>query len=1274
MAAACEMESIPEKYLTLEEKTKLKERLALLKKEYKKTVHRLQRSQRAERVKTHIKKTIEEQNRLLSQELSAQHSVSVLSGPFTDVNNVAGKVTESTQSMAAPPAEERKPSVSFNLDPEILPGERRSLSYSGSESSGQDSSKTEASGSPGPNHGKRSRLRLHRSARSESVSPRFPVTISPEGQCIPMGPGSTRGPTLCLRDNGPLKISETTVNSSSENTRRVQVSPERKNDLGVNVSVQQRITMEDTNASASPVFKKCPKADSPSTRTFFPENVDPICPEEKETQDVSCRNKTMQRVKDPPHSGANNTPPMGAGTGQDQTLDVTGDPSPRSQVVETSLTSPPCADDHSTTTSLNHHGGSPPAEEIRSPLDSCTLVEGLLFPVEYYVRTTRRMTSCQRKVDLEAVINSQLGCTARKGTRGGPRRADASSTASPKVSGTPPVSATRSRRGRKSCPASVSSGLINLSKELETGSDTKPEGDGTKGESEEDVRQETSAENPKMEEGVKKAEAVTEGRMVTVTQDGDGCGSDDVTPHTETRVYNLRTPAKTRQTGSPSPLFGGRLGLLHILGHSNITDFHLPDEDFGLLKLKKLKSFSFVDPFVPELTKQKQWADNIASSVTPACASCVTPACASCVTPACASSVTPACASSVTPACASSVTPACASSALLHGPPRICTSESPKVATPNKLNHSFLHSRQATLRDNVPASQDVGPVSQTFFSRETPEVFHLSKETGEAFTPGSPVTQVPCDLPPQSALWAPTCSNTQVSDPVLQAHFGSLDPEAATFGQGVVFSSVNMEPTEDKNFCSETEPPLNVHGPGRETRDVVLSTSMCSGPADTHSESIFLGCTPGLPMLGFTPAAFSSPAPSEEMSSPRTTAFTPPEQSSPLSNGDDSVAQDGADSHRFCNLSFPTSGDDARGCHPEDEESANRSDQCTEEGTTGGDRLCLVSEIKDACGGGLPVDLCSVWWDFSGCTDLCVVSASEYSVRLWRPQEVCTWKCVHTWDFPEISVIQILPMFQERNLVCVAVGNVEITEIWVLASDPDLLTWEKQLVKHGLTKTAQGLSRHRVVTTSGEGASQVVELWQLSENGSVAGSHTLVAPKDSIVAFSEVDGERDALVGSTVDNNLVLWNSVSGHLLGTYYIGDLCSDIACISATSDSGLLFFVIGSVLSKPCEINGSCVFKLIATNPQGGASARIMAYTLPDGASSRFLEGDVKKPRAAAVLTCGSIALWDLSRSHCSALLPPDWGTPWCLVRWGHRSSCLLAGRKDGSICVYEYTDCG
>lgn len=56
------------------------------------------------------------------------------------------------------------------------------------------------------------------------------------------------------------------------------------------------------------------------------------------------------------------------------------------------------------------------AAPTENPLSSCTVVEGLLFPVEYYVRTTRRMSSCQREVNLAAVIESQLG-KGKKGQR-----------------------------------------------------------------------------------------------------------------------------------------------------------------------------------------------------------------------------------------------------------------------------------------------------------------------------------------------------------------------------------------------------------------------------------------------------------------------------------------------------------------------------------------------------------------------------------------------------------------------------------------------------------------------------------------------------------------------------------------------------------------------------------------------------------------------------------------------------------------------------------------
>lgn len=55
-------------------------------------------------------------------------------------------------------------------------------------------------------------------------------------------------------------------------------------------------------------------------------------------------------------------------------------------------------------------GTAPVSEENQA--HSCTVIEGLLFPAEYYVRTTRHMSDSQRKVALEAVIQNHLG--ARK--------------------------------------------------------------------------------------------------------------------------------------------------------------------------------------------------------------------------------------------------------------------------------------------------------------------------------------------------------------------------------------------------------------------------------------------------------------------------------------------------------------------------------------------------------------------------------------------------------------------------------------------------------------------------------------------------------------------------------------------------------------------------------------------------------------------------------------------------------------------------------------------
>ncbi|XP_034455253.1 partner and localizer of BRCA2 isoform X1 [Hippoglossus hippoglossus] len=64
------------------------------------------------------------------------------------------------------------------------------------------------------------------------------------------------------------------------------------------------------------------------------------------------------------------------------------------------------------------HDGTMEIKEEKSVLDSCTLVEGLLFPVEYYVRTTRRMTSSQSQPDMQAVLLSQLSTGRQRRGRG----------------------------------------------------------------------------------------------------------------------------------------------------------------------------------------------------------------------------------------------------------------------------------------------------------------------------------------------------------------------------------------------------------------------------------------------------------------------------------------------------------------------------------------------------------------------------------------------------------------------------------------------------------------------------------------------------------------------------------------------------------------------------------------------------------------------------------------------------------------------------------------
>ncbi|OXB68840.1 hypothetical protein ASZ78_002255 [Callipepla squamata] len=298
----------------------------------------------------------------------------------------------------------------------------------------------------------------------------------------------------------------------------------------------------------------------------------------------------------------------------------------------------------------------------------------------------------------------------------------------------------------------------------------------------------------------------------------------------------------------------------------------------------------------------------------------------------------------------------------------------------------------------------------------------------------------------------------------------------------------------------------------------------------------------------------------------------------------------------------------------------------------------------------------------------------------------------------KIPVIQIVPLPDTCNLVCIALGNLEIGEIRLLLYSSENDSFKQSLVKTGNIKAVLGLKDGRLVSSSRAMQEQQVEIVSLSETGRCKDGQTLMPPEETVLAFAEVEGVRDALVGTTAVNSIAIWNLKTGQLLKNMHIGYSYPASICHRAYSDSGLLFVVLSHPHAKESESCGNPAFRVMAFNPKTARSTGVMFSSLPPGqagrqaqnssalqavasrstlmqaVSRRFLEGEVKDAWAAAVLSSGAIAVWDLLLGCCTALLPPGSGSRWTLVRWSAAGAGLLAGRADGSVCVYRYAQRG
>ncbi|KAJ8363960.1 hypothetical protein SKAU_G00127910 [Synaphobranchus kaupii] len=328
--------------------------------------------------------------------------------------------------------------------------------------------------------------------------------------------------------------------------------------------------------------------------------------------------------------------------------------------------------------------------------------------------------------------------------------------------------------------------------------------------------------------------------------------------------------------------------------------------------------------------------------------------------------------------------------------------------------------------------------------------------------------------------------------------------------------------------------------------------------------------------------------------------------------------------------------------------------------------LTLTHTLKAPAGRCL-VDVCSVY----GAAGWCVVTAEEWEVCVWAQSSSQRWSLLHTWTFTERPVISLLSVPDSHSLLCVSLGKLEIRETRLLCCAGAAGRLSQAVLCTGEVQAVLGVSGARVACCATSASTQTVKVFTLTEDGRLEDSLSLVSPGQSVQALAAVDGQKDALIGSTDSSHLVLWNMRTGHLLQRFPLGESLSGTVCLRGYSQSGVLFVLLQHRFLH--NIDEGAPFSLIAANPVTAKSVLVHQLTRPPQCAGRFTEGDVWESSVVGVFQSGSLAVWDLRDSDSVARLArgPEEGCH--IACWGGPST-LLAGHLSGDVFLYQYTPLG
>eukprot|EP00063_Salmo_salar_P065056 XP_014039891.1 PREDICTED: partner and localizer of BRCA2-like [Salmo salar] len=1014
-------------------------------------------------------------------------------------------------------------------------------------------------------------------------------------------------------------------------------------------------------------------------------------------------------------------------------------------------------------------------------LDSCTLVEGLPFPVEYYIRTTRRMASSQSHRDLQAVILNQLN-------RGRHRRS----------------------RGRMSNPHSLStshsdslaqpSNHRQCSSQLTSNSPTNRT----------PVEEPSANQMLTSESGTNQSERLPSracsvrpirgrrrrgrrprlGRSLSLDSDPPAPGPDNtqtpaaISPASqplpgggcperwplsggvEEQFYPIfrrscvspliHTPKQSKESvwslllpsslspGGPA-VHPGSLG--RVISTFDLQDFHLPDDQFGQLKLQKLRASSAVavpepEPFSPYNMRRRRSRGSVhglhgdtgglmskAPTPEPLPLS-LTPPVTDCVTP-----VEQSIDRSIGQHLIDHPIGQQSTDALDHSTDLHSEYHSVCQSTDHLVDQPIGHQSTDHLVDQPIGHQSTDhPVDQpighqlTVLVGQSIDFLSVDQQTGRLTTEcPSLQTETKTECPPE-------CPSFHTKTKCLSTCPTKFSVECLTKCPSVCTTECPSLRTETDAECAVPpspsllllSPSLTSHTPRGQTLSLPLSSSpplpslgMTPNPltpnpniplslpdssplSSLEAVTHILSCPPCPPSLTLPlscppcPPTLTLPFPS----SPSTQALSPPSLSPcpspaiPLSTSPPSLAP--------CHLSLvdslpqlllpptplllpqslppnpntpPPLPPTQPLCQPApslhstrqateergegEEERAWRKKEEKRDGMTEG-VLMLSHTLKTPAGGSL-VDVCCVSWLSVG---VCVAVAGEWEVCVWGQTNPPHWRRLHTWTFIE-SVMSVFPVPDAPGLLCVTLGQLEIREARVLCCS----SLSQAVLCEGEVQMVVGMSNRRLVSSSYSVATTPLQVYTLTQDGRLQGCLSLVCPTERVRTVAAVEGQTDALIGSTHGGHVVLWNVTTGQLLQRITLGDGFTDTLCLRGYSLCGVLFVLLQHPsLCAVEEEEGGALFSLVATNPLTGTVALATRLGLPKACTGRLVEVDVHGSSVVGVFRSGSVCVWQLGRRQGQeGVWFPELGCQ--LARWGPQGTVLTA-HLNGDVCLHRY----